>query len=789
MTVSDIFAQMSLGTAPESAAVANQWLDAHQRRFGLFIAGSWQQPAVDAVMIESINPANGQKLATITQATATDVTAAVAAATQALPHWQGLSGSQRARFLYAIARQIQKHARLFAVLETMDNGKPIRESRDIDIPLVIRHFYHHAGWAQIADQEFAGYAPVGVCAQIIPWNFPLLMLAWKIAPALAAGNTVVLKPAEWTSLTALLFAEICHEVGLPAGVVNIITGDGVVGAALADHPDVHKVAFTGSTMVGRKLREGTAGSGKALSLELGGKSPFIVFADADLDAAVEGVVDAVWFNQGQVCCAGTRLLLDERIAAQFTTRLTRRLHTLRVGDPLDKSIDMGAIIAERQLARIKHYVELGVAEGAQCHQSTTGMPQNGFYYPPTLLTNVYPAATVAQEEIFGPVIVSMTFRTPSEAVALANNTRYGLAGSVWSQNIDVALDIAKQIKAGVIWINCTNQFDAAAGFGGYRESGFGREGGREGMYEYLKPIARPVVHPTPSFVVPAESAPLPHVIDRTTKLYIAGKQARPDSGYSRVIRDSDGATLGEVGDGNRKDIRNAVEGARAAAASWGAMPAHGRAQILYYIAENLALRAGEFSQLIAHESGITVADAAIQVEAALQQWFTAAAWADKYDGAVHHTPNRAVVMAIPEPLGVLGIVAPDTAAFVGATALLAPALAMGNTVVLVPSPTTPLAVLELLTVFDTSDVPAGVINLVSGERSALTKTLAEHMDVDGIWAVCDGVTRTLIERSSIHNLKRTWCMADDGDAWQGMVGSEFLRHAVQWKNIWVPYGA
>ncbi len=788
MTVSDIFAQMSLGAAPESAAVANQWLDAHQRRFGLYIGGSWQLPPADAVLIDSINPANGQKLAAITQSPASAIEAAVAAANQALAPWQALSGSQRARFLYAIARQIQKHARLFAVLETLDNGKPIRESRDIDIPLVIRHFYHHAGWAQLADQEFAGYAPVGVCAQIIPWNFPLLMLAWKIAPALAAGNTVVLKPAEWTSLTALLFAEICHDVGLPAGVVNIITGDGVVGAALAAHPDVHKVAFTGSTMVGRKLREGTAGSGKALSLELGGKSPFIVFADADLDAAVEGVVDAVWFNQGQVCCAGTRLLLDERIAPQFTTRLTRRLHTLRVGDPLDKSIDMGAIIAERQLARSKHYVELGVAEGAQCHQSAVAMPQNGFYYPPTLLTNVYPAATVAQEEIFGPVIVSMTFRTPSEAVALANNTRYGLAGSVWSQNIDVALDIAKQIKAGVIWINCTNQFDAAAGFGGYRESGFGREGGREGMYEYLKPIARPVVHPTPSFVVPADAASHAHVIDRTTKLYIAGKQARPDSGYSRVIRDSDGEAIGEVGDGNRKDIRNAVEGARAAATSWGNMPAHGRAQILYYIAENLAMRAGEFSQLIAHESGITLAHAAIQVEAALQHWFTAAAWADKYDGAVHHTPNRAIVMAIPEPLGVLGIVAPDTASFVGATALLAPALAMGNTVVLVPSPTTPLAVLELLTVFDTSDVPAGVINLVSGERSALTKTLAEHMDVDGIWAVCDDATRTLIERSSIHNLKRTWCLSDDGDAWQGFVSHEYMRHAVQWKNIWVPYG-
>ena len=785
--VTDIFNAMSMGSAPESAAQANEWLDGHNRSFGMYIGGAWVHNE-SAGRFDSINPSTGTVLASLTQASIADVDNAVAAARAAFPAWAALSGHTRARYLYAIARQIQKHARLFAVLETLDNGKPIRESRDIDIPLVIRHFYHHAGWAQIADTEYAGYGPVGVCAQIIPWNFPLLMLAWKIAPALAAGNTVVLKPAEWTSLTALLFAEICHDIGLPAGVVNIVTGDGAVGSTLAHHPDVNKIAFTGSTAVGRRLREGSAGSGKALSLELGGKSPFIVFGDADLDAAVEGVVDAVWFNQGQVCCAGTRLLLDERIAHDFTMRLTRRLHTLRVGDPLDKTIDMGAIIAERQLERIRHYVELGVAEGAVCHQPAITTASGGFFYPPTLLTNVHPASTVAQEEIFGPVIVSMTFRTPAEAVSLANNTRYGLAGSVWSQNIDVALDIAKQIKAGVIWVNCTNQFDAAAGFGGYRESGYGREGGREGMYEYLKPKPGVIPAPTPSFAVQTRAAADGPAIDRTTKLYIGGKQARPDSGYSRMVRADDGSIVGEAGDGNRKDIRNAVEGARAAAHSWGTMAAHGRAQILYYIAENLGQRADDFVQLIAHESGISSEDAAVQVEGALQQWFNAAAWCDKYDGAVHHTPNRAVVMALPEPIGVLGMIAPDTATFVSATALLAPALAMGNTVVLVPSERMPLAVLELLTVFDTSDVPPGVINLVSGSRTALAKTLAEHSDVDGIWVVADATTRSMIERSSIHNLKRVWALADD-DAWRGLPAAEFLRQATQWKNIWLPYGA
>lgn len=786
MTVSDIFATMNLGPAPESAAVANQWLDSHQRRFGLYINGTWHQPD-DAVTFDSINPATGQKLATITNARPADVDAAVAAANAAQPAWAALSGHTRARFLYAIARHIQKHSRLFAVLETMDNGKPIRESRDIDIPLVIRHFYHHAGWAQLCDSEFAAYRPVGVCGQIIPWNFPLLMLAWKIAPALAAGNTVVLKPAEWTPLTALLFAEVCSAVNLPAGVVNIVTGDGQVGSTLANHPGIHKVAFTGSTAVGRTLRTQLAGSGKALSLELGGKSPFIVHGDADLDAAVEGVVDAVWFNQGQVCCAGTRLLLDERIAEPFIGRLTRRMQKLRIGDPLDKTIDMGAIVAERQLTRIRTLVDQGVAEGALCYQSDGALPDTGFFYPPTLLTNVAPAATVAQEEIFGPVIVSMTYRTPSEAVALANNTRYGLAASVWSQNVDFTHDIAKQLKAGVVWINSTNQFDAAAGFGGYRESGFGREGGREGMFEYL--VAKPVATtlPTPSFTVPAEVAvgSIPS-IDRTPKLYIAGKQARPDSGYSRNISGAHGQHLAEVGDGNRKDIRNAVEAARAAASSWANTTAHNRAQILYYIGENMYARAHDFTVLVAAQHGISMQDAAAEVEASIQCWFTAAAWADKYDGLVHHTPQRAVVMAIPEAIGVTGIVAPDAPSLLGSVALMAPAIAMGNSVVVVASETAPLSLLELYQVFDTSDVPAGVINIVTGTRANLVKTLAEHADVDNLWIVGAQPLHQQVETASASNLKRTWCLDEH---WFDMPFHEFLRHAVQWKNIWVPFGA
>ena len=409
------------------------------------------------------------------------------AARAAFPKWQALTPHIRARYLYALARLVQKHSRLLAVLETMDNGKPIRESRDIDIPLVARHFYYHAGWAQLLDQEFPEYEPCGVVGQIIPWNFPLLMAAWKIAPALATGNTVVLKPAEFTPLTALAFAELCQEAGLPAGVVNIVTGDGSTGEALVKHPDVDKIAFTGSTEVGRAIRGATAATSKRLSLELGGKSPFIVFDDADLDSAVEGLVDGIWFNQGQVCCAGSRLLMQESIAETLIAKIRDRMSTLRVGLPLDKAIDIGPIVARVQLDRIQRMVGQGIAEGATCWQPQVALPARGFYYPPTLLSNVHPTSIVAQQEIFGPVLAAMTFRTPKEAVELANNTVYGLAACVWSENINVALHVAAQLKAGVVWVNCTNLFDASCGFGGYRESGYGREGGREGLLEYLQP--------------------------------------------------------------------------------------------------------------------------------------------------------------------------------------------------------------------------------------------------------------------------------------------------------------
>lgn len=790
MTLTELMETLPYGPAPEAAQPALDWLKTRKGKFGLFIGGRWRDPA-SKEWFATLNPANAQKLAEVAQASAADVDDAVKAARKAFAGWSQTSGHVRARYLYAMARQVQKHARLFAVLETLDNGKPIRETRDIDIPLVARHFYYHAGWAQLMESELTGYVPLGVVGQIIPWNFPLLMLSWKIAPALAMGNTVVLKPAEFTPLTALLFAEICQNIGLPPGVVNIITGDGKTGAALVEHPGVDKIAFTGSTEVGRLIRKTTAGSGKKLSLELGGKSPFLVFEDADLDSAVEGVVDAIWFNQGQVCCAGSRLLVQEGIAEKMYAKLRARMEKLRVGDPLDKAVDIGAIVAPVQLQKIERLVQKGLEEGADLWQPSWAVPAEGCFYPPTLFTNVAPASTIAQEEIFGPVLAALTFRTPEEAVRLANNTRYGLAASIWSEDINLALDIATQIKAGTIWINSTNLFDAASGFGGYRESGFGREGGKEGLWEYVKKAesreqgvqSKRKKGPQPSALEPKQRETVLPPIDRTAKLFIGGKQVRPDSGYSKAVYALDGQLLGEVGLGNRKDIRNAVEAARAAFEGWRKTPAHNRAQILYFLAENLSERTEEFARRLAEQTG---QDGRAEVEAALDALFTAAAWADKYEGVVHPTPIRNVTLAVPEPIGVMGILCPDDPPLLALARLAGTALALGNALVVVPSPVAPLVATDFYQVLETSDIPAGTFNIVTGERDELAKTLAEHDDVDAVWYAGPQSGHALVERASAGNMKRTWMLPPSGPLPDT---DEILRQATQVKNIWVPYGA
>ncbi len=795
MAISEILDTLPYGPALEMSKPAEEWLAEHNRKFGLFINNEWREPSPKKYF-DSINPANKNKLAEIAQASDADVNDAVKAARKAFPKWSQLSGHARARYLYAIARQIQKYSRLFAVLETMDNGKPIRETRDIDIPLVARHFYHHAGWAQIMFSELRGYEPLGVVGQIIPWNFPLLMLSWKIAPALAMGNTVVLKPAEFTSLTALLFAEICEKI-LPPGVVNIITGDGRTGAALVN-ADVDKIAFTGSTDVGRIIRKATAGTAKKLSLELGGKSPFIVFDDADLDSAVEGVVDAIWFNQGQVCCAGSRLLVQEGVAEKMYRKLKARMEKLRVGDPLDKAVDIGAIVAPVQLQRIEQLVQQGKDEGADMWQPSWSCPTEGYFYPPTLFTNVAPASTIAQVEIFGPVLAAMTFRTPEEAVKLANNTRFGLAACIWSEDINLALDIATQIKAGTIWINSTNLFDAASGFGGYRESGFGREGGKEGLYEYVKRAkdeggrikdekkVKPKKKNSGNGIHPSREAFINYPsIDRTAKLFINGKQARPDNGYSIEIFDVHKNLIGEVGQGSRKDIRNAVESARGTADKWAKTTGHGRAQILYYLGENLAARRDEFAKRICQQTDEDAVSAEREVDASIEALFTAAAWADKYDGVVHNTPIRNVTLAIPEAIGVMGILLPDDKPLLALCQLGASALAMGNVLVIVPAPDSPLSATDFYQVLETSDVPAGTFNIVTGARDELAKTLSEHDDVDVVWYAGSKDGAKAVQAASAGNMKQTWVMPVTGELPEM---NEILRHATQVKNIWVPYG-
>ncbi|HVL65314.1 MAG TPA: aldehyde dehydrogenase family protein [Actinomycetota bacterium] len=468
--------------APESAEIVSI-----RPTYGLFIGGAFVDP-IDGGEMKTINPATEEVLAAVAEAGEADIDRAVTAARDAFPAWRALAPSDRGKYVFRLARMIQERARELAVLETINGGKPIKESRDIDVPLAAAHFFYYAGWADKLEYAFPGRSarPVGVCAQVIPWNFPLLMLAWKIAPALACGNTVVLKPAETTPLTALAFAEICVDAGLPPGVVNIVTGAGATGAALVRHPDVDKVAFTGSTEVGKEIQRRLAGTGKRLTLELGGKAANVVFDDAPVDQAIEGVVNGIFFNQGHVCCAGSRLLVQESVAEEFVAKLKRRLATLRLGDPLDKNTDIGAINSRDQLDKIKRLVGVGVEEGAGLYQPECELPERGFWFPPTLLTGVSQSHVVAREEIFGPVLSVMTFRTEAEAIEKANNTTYGLSAGVWTQKGSRILMMADALRAGVVWANTFNRFDPTSPFGGYKESGFGREGGRHGLAPYLR---------------------------------------------------------------------------------------------------------------------------------------------------------------------------------------------------------------------------------------------------------------------------------------------------------------
>ena len=565
----------------------------------------------------------------------------------------------------------------------------------------------------------------------------------------------------------------------------MINGDGVIGAELAAHKGVDKVAFTGSTAVGRSIRESTAGQGKKLTLELGGKSAFIVFEDADLDAAVEGLVDSIWLNQGEVCCAGSRLLVQAEVADELHQKIKQRIKTLRLGLSLDKSTDIGSLVSKTQFQRVSEMVGEGLNHGGELFQACDLNSERN-YYPPTLITEVDSSHPLVQEEIFGPVLVSMTFRTQSEAIDLANNSRYGLAASIWSENINRAMDVAPKVKAGVIWINCHNQFDASCGFGGIKESGFGREGGKEGLYEYLKPQGLKSSSPSNSASVSVRE----EVIDRTLKLYIGGKQVRPDGGHSLATYNADGSQAAYVGSGNRKDIRNAISAASKASA-WSSLSGHGRAQVIYFIAENLAVRESEWVERLITLCGITKKQAKTEFDESISRLFSYAAWADKYDGAVHSAPYRGVTMALPEPIGVLAQIAPENSPLLSTISLIAPAIAMGNRVVMIPSQKFASVALELVQTFETSDVPAGVINIVTGNKQELAEQLAGHAEADAMWCWADPELVSSVESISAKDLKRLWVNDDADRDWidpmQGE-GLEFLRNASEIKNIWTPYG-
>jgi len=800
-SVTEIFNTMEYGPAPESDKVAKAWLDDHDRKFGLFINNEWVHPE-GRKFYETKSPGTAEFLAKTTQGTAEDVETAVSAAKQAHKSWSSLSGHERAKHLYSIARHVQKHSRLIAVVEALDNGKTIRETRDADIPIVIRHLYYYAGWAQLMKETLPGWESVGVIGAIVPWNFPLMLLTWKVAPALAMGNTVVLKPATYTRLSALLFAEICAEAGLPAGVFNVVTGGGAMGQILAEHRLVDKVAFTGSTEIGKVLRVATAGTGKKISLELGGKSPVVVFHNADLDSAVESVVDAIWFNQGQVCSAGSKLLVQEPVYNKFIDKLKKRLSSFRVGGSLDKCVDMAAIVDESQRKSVAAYVEGARAEGADIFQIDA--PQ-GCFYPPTLITGVNTASTVVMEEIFGPVLVALPFRTAKEAIAIANNTMYGLGASVHSEQLPLALETAKMIKSGAVWINCHNMFDAAAGFGGYKQSGFGRDGGREGLFEYAKPgWQTSEINPKPDMDLkkfgshyeggaPAinggHDGPIP--VDRTYKLYYGGAQKRPDGNYCRTIRSAEGKILAQVGDSNRKDVRNAVEAAFKAQPGWEKKSPFNRQQILYYIAENLEQRKVEFASLLEDMTGVTTDQALQEVEKSIERLFYWAGYADKYGGTVQETQLYGTVIKIHEPLGVIGIICGDKNPLLSFISLMAPAIARSNSVVVVPSEKYPLAALALYQVFETSDLPGGVVNILTGGSDHLTKYISEHQNVAGVWCFTSREASAFVEHASAVNVKRTWVGYGKERDWmqedQGQ-GEEYLYHSVQVKNVWLTMG-
>ena len=752
--------------------------------------------ASDGAVFTSIDPSTEQPLAEIARATPVDIDRAVKAARRAQRRsWGQLDGRERAKYLFRISRILQERSREFAVLESMDSGKPIKESRDVDVPLAASHFWYYAGWADKLDYAFPGRIarPLGVAAQIIPWNFPLLMLAWKIAPALAAGNTVVLKPASTTPLSALLFADVCVQADLPPGTVNIVPGPGEVGMSLVTHPDVDKVAFTGSTDIGRKIFRGVAGTDKALTLELGGKAANIVFDDAPLDQAVEGIVNGIYFNQGEVCCAGSRLLAQESIVGPLVEKLKDRLATIRVGDPLDKNTDVGAINSKSQLEKITELVESGVDEGADLYQPACDLPERGYYFRPTLFTNVAQSHRIAREEIFGPVLSVLTFRTPDEAVEKANNTPYGLSAGIWTDkgSPDPRHGHEDEGRRRVGEHLQPIRPDIAV----RRLQGIGlRSRGRPPRTPRVRPVGGPLMARREVAVA------VPRIdVRKTYKLYIGGAFPRTESGRSYLVSAADGTPLANACRASRKDLRDAVRAARAAQGGWASRTAMNRGQVLYRVAELMEGRRDQFEAEVIAAEGVTAARARTLVDRAIDRWVWYAGWADKIAqvlGSSNPVAAPYFNFTIPEATGVVGVVAPETSSLLGLVSRLAPPLVSGNAVVLITSESRPLPAVTLTEVLATSDVPGGVVNALTGRKAELVPVLAAHVDVDALdtWGVPDSM-RLATEEAAAEDIKRILRRPTTVDEarfdWLDDRASErpeWIAAFLEMKTVWHPIG-
>ncbi|RUS76934.1 hypothetical protein EGW08_015307 [Elysia chlorotica] len=801
---------LEYGPALEGEAIVKQWLEKHNHNFGHFINGEWQRP-VDRDNIPSKKPSTGETLANTLEATEGDVQIAVAAAEAAYKTWGKISPFSRAKFLYSIARNLQKHQSLLALVEAVDSGMPSKESRTTGVPAIIRQFYHHAGWAQVLPEEMQGWTSLGIVAVFPGWMSPLVQLAQRVAPALAAGNTVVVMPSSHTRLSALLFADICSQAGLPAGVFSVVTGS--TPGLLASHPAVSAVTLAGNTLEGRAMRQLIAGSGKKLSMELTGHCPILVFEEADLDSAVENIVMAAFSNSGQNTYSASRLLVQEPVYSRLVEKLKVRMTKLVVGDNLDKNKDQGPLCDPAAVIRLNQLVQEAQAEGAHIFHPSALPSGVHDCFPPTLVTGAQTSSQIYIEEPCGPVLVVIPFRTEKEAISIANHGVSGTAAGVWTENVNVALEVASLLQVATVWINTYGLLDAASGAGGLKASGFGRSGGKEGLYSYMRPSwqqpvrttnsevdldkfgasSRSDLLPSPAPVDTLKAGDNPN-IDKTYKLFYGGGQKRPDSGASLPVLSQTGSVLAHVPDGGKKDVRNAVEAAVKAAPGWSKKDGHGRSQILYYLAENLLSRSSDFIQLLSSASGDGNQDQAkTEVELAIQRLFHWAAYCDKFGGSVQENTLYGLTWKVHHSLGAIGIVCPDDFPFLAFVSLIAPAIARGNAVVAVPSGQFPLAALAFHQILETSDVPAGVVNIITGDRNVLTRTLAQHQDIASVWYFGSGEAgSTFVEAAaSGGNMKRTWVNYGRPrnflDQEQGQ-GQEFLVESTTVKNVWLPMG-